>query len=67
MPVGAGFKPALVQQTWAVTCAPIVYEHVIRNEKVLNRLHDYIASNPARWADDPDNISRSAYAEKGRV
>jgi len=24
MPVGAGFKPALVQQTWAVTCAPIV-------------------------------------------
>jgi putative transposase len=43
------------------------YEHVIRNEKALNSIRDYIASNPARWADDPDNISRSAYAEKGRV
>jgi putative transposase len=43
------------------------YEHVIRNEKALNRIRDYIASNPARWADDPDNISRAASAEKGRV
>ena len=43
------------------------YEHVIRNEKALNRIRDYIANNPARWADDPDNISRLACAEQGRV
>jgi putative transposase len=43
------------------------YEHVIRNEKALDRIRDYIANNPARWADDPDNISRAASAETGRV
>jgi putative transposase len=43
------------------------YEHVIRDEKALNRIRDYIAHNPARWADDPDNISRAAYAQEGRV
>ena len=42
------------------------YEHVIRNEEALNRIRDYIAHNPARWADDPDNISRPASAAKGR-
>ena len=26
------------------------YEHVIRNEKALNRIRAYIANNPARWA-----------------
>jgi putative transposase len=36
------------------------YEHVIRNAQALNRIRDYIAHNPARWADDPDNISRRA-------
>ena len=43
------------------------YEHVIRNEKALDRIRDYIANNPARWADDPDNLSRPAYAERRRV
>ena len=33
------------------------YEHVIRNEKALDRIRAYIANNPARWADDPENIS----------
>jgi REP-associated tyrosine transposase len=32
------------------------YEHVIRNEKALDRIRAYIANNPAQWADDPDNI-----------
>lgn len=31
------------------------YEHVIRNEKALSALRDYIAANPAQWTDDPDN------------
>ena len=32
------------------------YEHVIRNEKALDRIRAYIANNPARWADDPEVI-----------
>jgi putative transposase len=32
------------------------YEHVIRNGKGLNRIRCYITDNPARWADDPDNL-----------
>jgi len=43
------------------------YEHVIRNEKALDRIRTYIANNPARWADDPENISRAVPAEAGRV
>ncbi len=43
------------------------YERVIRNEKALDRIRGYIANNPARWADDPDNIARAASAERGRV
>jgi REP element-mobilizing transposase RayT len=43
------------------------YEHVIRNEKALDRVRAYIANNPARWADDPENISRAVSAEAGRV
>jgi hypothetical protein len=31
----------------------------IRNEKVLDRIHGYIANNPPRWADDLENISRA--------
>ena len=43
------------------------YEHVIRNDKALNRIRDYIADNPAQWADDPDNVSGPGSAEKERV
>jgi REP-associated tyrosine transposase len=31
------------------------YDHVLRNETDLNATRQYIADNPARWADDPDN------------
>jgi REP-associated tyrosine transposase len=34
------------------------YEHVIRIEKALNRVRSYIAENPRRWADDPENLWR---------
>ena len=34
------------------------YEHVIRHEAVLNRIRQYIAENPARWAEDPENPAR---------
>lgn len=32
------------------------WEHVIRDEDDLNRLRDYIVSNPARWAEDEENL-----------
>lgn len=28
------------------------YEHIIRNEKSLNRIRQYITDNPLRWAFD---------------
>ena len=31
------------------------YEHIIRNEATLERHRQYIADNPARWYDDPEN------------
>ena len=31
------------------------YEHVIRNEKSLNRIRQYIEDNPVRWSQDPEN------------
>jgi REP element-mobilizing transposase RayT len=35
------------------------YEHIIRNEKSLNRIRDYILNNPVSWEEDqnhPDNM-----------
>jgi REP element-mobilizing transposase RayT len=34
------------------------YDHVIRDEGDLERIREYIASNPARWARDPENPNR---------
>jgi REP element-mobilizing transposase RayT len=31
------------------------YEHVIRNEKTLNAIREYIDLNPLMWTNDPDN------------
>jgi REP element-mobilizing transposase RayT len=31
------------------------YEHVIRDERELNRVRQYIINNPARWEDDVEN------------
>ena len=31
------------------------YEHVVRTEADLERIREYIAMNPARWSDDPEN------------
>ncbi len=40
------------------------YEHVIRDETSMNRIREYIAGNPARWADDPENPARGL--DRGR-
>ncbi|MCD6499128.1 MAG: transposase [Deltaproteobacteria bacterium] len=31
------------------------YEHVVRNEKDLDRIREYIMGNPGRWVEDHDN------------
>ena len=31
------------------------YEHVVRDEESLNRIRQYVADNPARWAFDREN------------
>jgi putative transposase len=31
------------------------YEHVIRNERSLDAIREYILTNPQRWADDTEN------------
>lgn len=35
------------------------YEHVIRNDRDLERIRDYIVTNPLRWALDRENPRRS--------
>jgi putative transposase len=34
------------------------YEHIIRGEKGLNAIREYIRTNPARWENDPENPER---------
>ncbi len=34
------------------------YEHIIRDEEALDRIRQYIADNPARWMEDPENPVR---------
>lgn len=41
------------------------YEHVIRNEESLNRIRQYIADNPARWALDRENPDATAPGSEG--
>ena len=36
------------------------YEHIIRDEAVLNRIRQYITENPARWDEDTENPGRIA-------
>ena len=31
------------------------YEHIIRDDGALDRIREYIASNPSKWAEDPEN------------
>jgi len=32
------------------------YEHIVRNERELNAIREYIQNNPANWAADMDNL-----------
>ncbi len=37
------------------------YEHIIRGEKEMNRIREYIIDNPAKWADDENNPENIIY------
>ena len=32
------------------------YEHIIRNDKDLNNIRDYIINNPLKWMEDKENV-----------
>ncbi|MDH5543922.1 MAG: transposase, partial [Nitrospinota bacterium] len=36
------------------------YEHVIRNNKALDSIRQYIADNPAQWEYDRENMKRKS-------
>ena len=36
------------------------YDHVIRDNAALDRVRQYIADNPARWDEDPENPARQS-------
>ena len=36
------------------------YEHIVRNEKSLNLIRQYIIDNPARWEFDRENLTAAA-------
>lgn len=42
------------------------YEHIIRNEDSLNRIREYIATNPLRWELDRENPQRTGDDEFDR-
>jgi REP element-mobilizing transposase RayT len=41
------------------------FERVIRNVDSLEKIRDYIRTNPARWQEDPENPDRQADAKLG--
>lgn len=42
------------------------YEHIIRNERALERIRHYIINNPANWEHDQENRNNIAAEEKKR-
>jgi putative transposase len=42
------------------------YEHVIRNDKALEAVRDYIRRNPSQWSNDSDNPDRFASIKRYR-
>lgn len=62
----AGFKSAVTKQMNILRKTPGTpvwqrnyYEHIIRNEKELNKIREYIINNPLTWQLDRENPERS--------
>ncbi|MFQ5799352.1 MAG: transposase, partial [Bacteroidota bacterium] len=63
----AGFKSVVtkrINQMRATLGSPVwqrnYYEHVIRDEKSLNRIREYIITNPQFWRWDEENPERDS-------
>jgi len=59
----AGFKSAVTKRINQIRTTPGIplwqrnyYEHVVRNEKELNRIREYVVTNPMKWAEDENNL-----------
>ena len=42
------------------------YDHIIRDEESLKNIRNYIVNNPAKWAEDENNISQSGIKYAGQ-
>ncbi|MDP2673948.1 MAG: transposase [Dehalococcoidia bacterium] len=55
----ARYRQAVRDQGWPPFAGRLwqrnYYEHVIRGEDELDRVRQYIAENPLRWDEDPEN------------
>lgn len=57
-----GFKSVVTNKINKLRCSPGVpvwqrnyYEHIVRSENALQRIHDYILHNPILWETDIEN------------
>lgn len=56
------FKGACTKRIWAAgftefAWQPRFFDRIIRSEEALHKVRCYIASNPANWGNDRDNIA----------
>lgn len=66
----AGFKGVVTKQIHLLRNnleVPIwkrnYYESIIRDEKSLNTIREYIVNNPLNWENDPDNLRNHQQSE----
>ncbi len=43
------------------------YEHIVRNERELNAIREYIENNPANWAADMDNLKNVRQLQSPKI
>jgi hypothetical protein len=41
------------------------WEHIIRSNRELDSIRDYIEDNPLRWLADPENLAPATYRPGG--
>jgi len=63
----AGFKSAStkrIREMWRLEEGTVwqrnYYEHIIRDDTELNKICEYISTNPLRWMSDPENLESHA-------
>jgi putative transposase len=55
-----GFKCAVAKRINQIRGTPVwqrnYYEHIVRDERGLNAIREYILNNPANWSSDTENV-----------